>query len=115
MKVLLVGKGLTLVLALVTFVMYLSPAISWTVVAFGRLATTIQDIASKQARKVPADAKFAEFAKGWAAGMGLRTLGVVVLAVVCTVWPETFPAIGAAIGYLGVLLPLLFLETRTAR
>ena len=42
MKVLLVGKALTLVLALVTFVMYLSPAVSWTVLAFGLLATTIQ-------------------------------------------------------------------------
>jgi hypothetical protein len=37
---------------------------------------------------------------------------VVVLAVVCTLWPMRFPAIGAAIGYLGVLIPLLFLETR---
>ena len=115
MKTLLVGKGLTLALVLGSFVMYQSPAVSWTVAAFGLLATTIQYVASREAAKVPREAQFAEFAKGWAAGMGLRVLGVVVLAVVCSVWPELFPAIGAAIGYLGVLLPLLFLETRTAR
>jgi hypothetical protein len=115
MKLLVAGKGLTLLMGLLTFVMYRSPAVSWTAVAFGLLATTIQFVAAKQTAKVPREADFAAFAKGWAAGMGLRVLGVVVLAVVCSTWPGTFPAIGAAIGYLGVLLPLLFLETRVPR
>jgi F0F1-type ATP synthase assembly protein I len=114
MKALWVGRGLTVVVALVAWRLW-GNAAGYTAACFGLLAATIQYFAAKFAAKVPKEAKFEEFVKGWAAGMGLRTLGVVVLAVVCTVWPARFPALGAAMGYLGVLIPLLFLETRTAR
>lgn len=114
MKPLWVGRGLTVVVAVVAWRLW-GTAAGWTAACFGLLATTIQYFAAKFTAQVPKDAPFGEFVKGWAAGMGLRTLGVVVLAVVCTLWPAKFPALGAAMGYLGVLIPLLFLETRTAR
>lgn len=115
MRGLVVGKALTLLVGLAALVLYGSPTVALTAVMFGLLASTIQYVAGRIQSKVPKDADFATFAKGWGTGMGLRTLGVAVLAVVCSLWPERFPPVGAAIGYLGVLIPLLFLETRTAR
>lgn len=109
------GNALALVAGIVGFVLYLSPAVAFTAVAFGLLATTIQYGAGKVTARIPKDAAFGVFVRGWGTGMGLRLLGVVVLAVVCSVWPARFPAIGAAIGYLGVLIPLLFLEMRATR
>jgi hypothetical protein len=114
-KTILWGKGLTLLVGLVSFGMFLSPVVTFAAVAFGLLATTIQYVATRTAANVPKDADFAAFAKGWGMGMGLRLGGVVVLAVVCSLWPARFPAIGAAMGYLGVLIPLLFLEMRATR
>lgn len=115
MRVVWMGMGLTALVGIAAFVAYLSPTVAMTAVVFGLLATKLQYMSGRWAAKVPKDAAFAAFAKAQGMGMGIRFLGVVVLAVVCTAWPAQFPAIGAAIGYLGVLIPLLFLETRTAR
>ncbi len=51
----------------------------------------------------------------WSMGMGLRLLGVAVYLVL-TAWKREFvPPLPAAIGYVGVLLPLLFSEMRLLR
>ena len=49
-----------------------------------------------------------QFMARWLGGMGIRLLGVGVVLIVS----RTAPAL---LGYLGVLLPLLFLETRFLR
>jgi hypothetical protein len=49
-----------------------------------------------------------EFMARWLGGMGIRLLGVGVVLVVS----RTLPAL---LSYIGVLLPLLFLETRFLR
>ena len=49
-----------------------------------------------------------EFMARWLGGMGIRLLGVGVVLIVS----RTVPAL---LGYVGVLLPLLFLETRFLR
>ena len=49
-----------------------------------------------------------EFMARWLGGMGIRLLGVGVVLVVSATLP-------ALLGYIGVLLPLLFLETRFLR
>ena len=49
-----------------------------------------------------------EFLARWLGGMGIRLLGVGVVLIVS----RTVPAL---LGYVGVLLPLLFLETRFLR
>jgi len=49
-----------------------------------------------------------EFMARWLGGMGIRLLGVVIVLIVS----RTVPAL---LGYVGVLLPLLFLETRFLR
>ncbi len=46
-----------------------------------------------------------EFMARWLGGMGIRLLGVGVVLIVSATLP-------ALLGYLGVLLPLLFVETR---
>ena len=49
-----------------------------------------------------------DFMAHWLGGMGIRLLGVGIVLIVS----RTVPAL---LGYVGVLLPLLFLETRFLR
>jgi len=49
-----------------------------------------------------------EFMARWLGGLGIRVLGIGVVLIVSATLP-------ALLGYLGVLLPLLFLETRFLR
>jgi hypothetical protein len=49
-----------------------------------------------------------EFMARWLGGMGIRLLGVGIVLIVS----RTVPAL---LGYVGVLLPLLFVETRFLR
>ncbi|HET7040683.1 MAG TPA: hypothetical protein VFI13_01630 [Gemmatimonadales bacterium] len=108
------AKGLTIAVTLIAWRLWGNGA-ALAAAAFALLATTIQYYAARIASKVPAGAPFAEFAKGWAWGFALRLAGVVVFVTVCTLWPRQFPALAVALGYLGVLIPLLFLETRVPR
>jgi hypothetical protein len=45
-------------------------------------------------------------------GVVLRMLGVLIIAVLVVKDAERFPPWPTALGYLGVILPLLYLETR---
>ena len=45
-------------------------------------------------------------------GVVLRMLGVLIIAVLVVRDAEHFPPWPTALGYLGVILPLLYLETR---
>jgi len=78
---------------------------------FGLVATGIQVLAGRT-MKNRSDAPLRDFARGWASGMGLRMLGVVLVGVVIWLDSARFPALPAAMGYIGVLLPLLFFEAR---
>jgi hypothetical protein len=55
------------------------------------------------------------FIKRWGVGMGLRALGVAAIAVAAGLDRDHFPPLATAMGYLGVLLPLLFFEVRLLR
>ncbi len=55
------------------------------------------------------------FIKRWGMGMGLRLLGVVAIALAAGLDRKHFPAVPTAIGFLGVLLPLLLFEVRLVR
>ena len=78
---------------------------------FGLLATGIQLLAARTMND-RSDAPFRDFARGWASGMGLRMLGVLLVGVVIWLDSARFPALPAAMGYIGVLVPLLFYEAR---
>ncbi len=79
--------------------------------AFGMLATVIHVGAVAALRRVW-NAPFRQLARGWGIGMGLRLGGAVIWMAVVLLWGEWFPPLPTAIGYLGVLIPLLFTEIR---
>ena len=107
------GLGLTVVIgAVAAFVWGGSGAVG--AVAFGVLATAVQTaaVASVQpARTAPLPV----FMRQWGIGMGFRLLGIVAFAVAVALRPEVFQPIPSALGYLGVVIPLLFAETRSLR
>lgn len=83
-------------------------------VVFGLGATAIQLAAYALVRPV-AGHGFNRLMARWAMGMGLRLLGVALFAAVVLWDRELFPPLPTAFGYLGVLLPLLVMETRLLR
>ncbi len=81
---------------------------------FGLLATLIQIGAIRLVQSVQG-APISRFLARWGAGMGLRLLGVLGIALAAGLDPKHFPPLAAAAGFLGVLLPLLLLEVRVIR
>jgi len=53
-----------------------------------------------------------EFVRRWATGIAIRGAGVVVLAGLVLVTRSALPALWTALGFLAVLLTLLYAETR---
>lgn len=80
-------------------------------VAFGLLATAIQ-VGSAALVGPVAHGEFKVLIRRWAMGMGLRVAGIAVFGVAVWVRRDLFPPLPAAFGYLGVVIPLLFMETR---
>ena len=56
-----------------------------------------------------------EFMGRWLGGMAIRLLALAALIVWSATHRAALPPLAAAAGFLGVLLPLLFLETRFLR
>jgi hypothetical protein len=81
---------------------------------FGGVAIAIQ-VGAFALMRPARHGKVEKFLKAWGAGMGLRLAGVVALAVAAGIDPAHFPPLAAALGFLGVLLPLLFYEVRLIR
>lgn len=78
---------------------------------FGVLATGIQLLAARLARRLGTPAT-PDHMTTYVVGMALRVAGVAVIWVAVTTDRAAFPPGAAALGYLGTLLPLLWLETR---
>ena len=55
------------------------------------------------------------FMSRWLGGMGVRALALGALLTIAATHRVLLPPLPAALGFLGVLLPLLFLETRFLR
>jgi len=113
MKVIGWGIGLT---AVVTGVL----ALSWgrgailPGLAFGGLATAIEVVALTRLRRTWHEPGTGPL-KGFAEGMGLRLAGVAGMAVAIVLNRSVFPPLPSALGFLAVLVPLLFLEVRWVR
>ena len=114
MKVL--GAGLLLT-ALVTAALaaWLGRAAVLPAAVMGGVAIGIELVAVRALRRGLAAAGTAEFFKGFGIGMMLRLGGVVVFAVLSAWDRERFLPLAAGLGYVGVLIPLLFLEVRFIR
>lgn len=81
---------------------------------FGAIATVIQLLADRLARRIGV-APTVDRLRVYAIGVVLRFGGVALIGVAALMGGESFSPPGAALGYLGVLLPLLYLETRLQR
>jgi hypothetical protein len=112
MRTLVAGLGLTLVATLmVTLVWGRSGIVAG--IATGTLATVIQVWAVARLRQT-LRGNTAEFFAGFGLGMLLRLAGVILVAVAIGLRPLLFPPLPTAVGFLAVLLPLLFAEGRFA-
>jgi hypothetical protein len=112
-RVLWLGVPLTIAVTAILVLAYGNAAII-PGLAFGGLATAIQ-VAAVMAVQPVMKAPLREMMVRWGWGMGLRLLGVVLFAVAVLIRPDIFPPLPTAFGYVGVLIPLLFLETRLLR
>ncbi|NOT10094.1 MAG: hypothetical protein HOP28_18025 [Gemmatimonadales bacterium] len=107
------GAILTALVALVCHLIWGSSA-ALAAGMFGALATVIQ-VAAVALLKPVRGAGIEKFIIRWGAGMGLRVLGVIAIAVASGLDRAHFPPQASATGFLGVLLPLLFFEVRLIR
>jgi hypothetical protein len=55
------------------------------------------------------------FFQRWLAGMGVRLTALVLVVAIAATHRRELPPLEMSLGFLGVLLPLLFLETRFLR
>jgi hypothetical protein len=110
MKLVAVGVALTAGVTVVLWRVWGSSAVLPGLV-FGTLATGIQAVAVAAVKPVW-DAPFDKFIGRWGLGIVLRLGGVVAFLLVVLVDNQLFPPLPTAFGYLGVVIPLLFLETR---
>jgi hypothetical protein len=112
-RIVLLGLALLIGLSLLAGRLWGSQA-AIAAAVFGGLAIGIQ--VGAFALMLPArHDKVEKYLKAWGAGMGLRLAGVVAIAVAAGLDPAHFPPLAAALGFLGVLLPLLFYEVRLIR
>lgn len=107
------GVALTLVVTAALRVMW-GPAAILPGTIFGLLATLLQVIAVR-ALKRGFGGSHTEFAKGFVIGTALRFAGVVLVLVAVLLDRGRFAPLPTAFGYLGVVVPLLFLEARFLR
>jgi hypothetical protein len=81
---------------------------------FGLIATAIQTISVALVRPV-FSGETVRLLKRWGIGMLLRVLGVALVALAVSLDRALFPPLPTALAFLGVLVPLLFLEVRLVR
>jgi hypothetical protein len=81
---------------------------------FGLIATAIQAISVALVRPV-FHGETVRLLKRWGWGMLLRVIGVALVAVAVTLDRTLFPPLPTAFAFLGVLVPLLFMEVRLVR
>ncbi len=113
MTALIAGLALT---AIVTTILHFAfgHAAMLPAAAFGLLATGIQ-VAAAAIRRRSETGSFERSVQAFAAGFGLRLLGVALMTAAILARRDLFPPLPTAFGFLGVTIPLLFMEIRPAR
>jgi hypothetical protein len=97
-----VGAGLVLAAGLIG---------GWAA-ALGGAAALVAQLAAVAVLRPAMGAPQAEFTARWLGGIGIRALGLGALLAVVATHRALLPPLPTALGFLGVLLPLLFTETR---
>ena len=80
-------------------------------VAAGALATVVETAAVSLLRPALVS-PFEKLLKRWAYGLGLRVGAVAAVGAAVLFLPERFPVLPTALGFVAVLIPLLFGEMR---
>jgi hypothetical protein len=83
-------------------------------IVLGLVATGIQ-VGSVALVRPAFSGETSRLLKRWGIGMLLRLIGVSLVAILATLDQTHFPPLPTALGFLGVLVPLLFLEVRLVR
>lgn len=83
-------------------------------VVLGVVAVVIQLAAPRLARRAGSGPSL-DTMGGYLIGTVLRLAAVALIALVAVVTRDRATGLGAAVGYLGTILPLLYVETRTER
>ena len=109
----MIGAALTALMALLSGRLWGTQA-AFAAGVFGAVALAIQLAALALLQPVKG-APFAKFMGRWGAGMGLRFLGIAAMGLAAGLDRTHFPPLATALGFLGVLLPLLFYEVRLIR
>ena len=104
------GLGLTVVLSALVWMVWGGQVVVATATV-GVLATVIHlaGVALLKPALVP---PFERLVVRWAWGLGFRVAGVGLVGVAMLLDGTRFPALPTAIGFVGVLLPLMFTEMR---
>jgi len=108
-RVLLAGLGLTAAVAILLR-LAMGPTAVIAALVFGGIATAIEVVAVAALRPVR-EGTLSQVLARRAIGAGLRLAGIVGFAVAVALNRTLFPPVATAIGYLGVVLPLLYMET----
>jgi hypothetical protein len=101
-------KGFGLLAALGVGLVVVATLLGGKPAAIGGGVATVVQLGAVALLRPKMRAPNAEFMARWLGGMGIRLLGVGIVLIIS----RTVPAL---LGYVGVLLPLLFLETRFLR
>jgi hypothetical protein len=107
------GAGSALTMSLVAFGIWGSVGAP-AALMMGLMATVLQLVAVRQMARTGRPAEL-DHLKVYLIGVVLRFGGVLMLGLVVTLEPRRFPPLPSALGYLGTVLPLLYLETRLTR
>jgi hypothetical protein len=81
---------------------------------FGLIATGLQLLAARVMRRTGVTPSVDHLGV-YTLGVLLRVMGVVALGLLVTKYPGVFDPGACAVGYLGAVLPLLYVETRLSR
>jgi hypothetical protein len=107
------GIALTVLVTAIEYLVWGRPAVA-AAISFGLVATVISAIAARTLKPGLAG-PYADLVRHFAVGMGLRLAGIVLFVVAVVADRTLFPPFPAAFGYLGVVVPLLFVETKLAK
>ena len=80
--------------------------------ACGSLLALAAQVAAVALLRPAMGARTPEFVQRWAAGLAVRGASLLLLVALMLLARRMYPILWMAAGYLGVMLPLLFTETR---
>jgi hypothetical protein len=80
--------------------------------ALGSWLALLAQVAAVALLRPAMGARTPDFMRRWVAGLAVRGASLVLLAGLMILSRRMFPILWMAAGYLGVMLPLLFTETR---